>query len=75
MDGLHIERMPKDTGKAFASTEVGKPRPGKDACDADDQIGPVGGDSLQKWLWSRRHIPVHQNLPCIFTREELKQYR
>jgi hypothetical protein len=61
MDGLPVEGMPKHKGTAFA--EIGKPIPGKDAFDADDQIRPVRRDGLEKWLWSRRHVPVHQDLP------------
>ena len=25
----------------------------------------VGRDGLEKWLWARWHIPVHQNLPIL----------
>jgi hypothetical protein len=40
--------MAKPERKPFARTEVGQPLPGKDAFDADDQIGPAGRDGLQK---------------------------
>jgi hypothetical protein len=63
MDGLHREGMPKHTGHALASAAVGKPIPGKEAFDADDQIGPVGREGLETWLWARRHVPVPQHLP------------
>jgi hypothetical protein len=55
--------MPKHTGHAFASAEVGQPIPGQEAFDADDQLGPVGRNGLEKWLWARRHVSVHQHLP------------
>ncbi len=65
MDGLHREGLPEPTGHAFASTEVSKPRPGKEACDTDDQIGPVGRNGFEKRFWASRHVPVHQDLAIL----------
>ncbi len=61
--GLHREGMPTPKGNAVASAAVGQPLAGQEAVDADDPIGPVGRDGLEQWLWARRPVPVHQNLP------------
>ena len=41
--------MSEDEGDVFLAAEVGEPVPGEDALDADDHIGAVGLDGLQKW--------------------------
>jgi hypothetical protein len=62
VDGFHIQRLPEDKRNSFTGTEVGQPLPGEETGDADDQIGPVGCDGLQKRLWASGHVPVEQNL-------------
>ena len=65
MDGFHIEGMTEDKGNPVLSTEIGKPVPGKDAFDADDESVAVGRDGLEKRLWGRGHVPVHQGFPSL----------
>jgi hypothetical protein len=62
MDRLHRERVAEHKRNPFARTEVGQPIPGEETFDADDQIGPVGRDGLQKRLWASGHVPMEQHL-------------
>src|SRR5205823_2601871 len=62
VDGFPGERLPADTRKPLPSAQVSKPLPREEACDADAKILPVGRQSLEKGLWSRWHMPVHQAL-------------
>jgi hypothetical protein len=55
VDRFQIQRMPEDKGHLCLGAEVGKPGPGQDAVDRDDQILPSGGHGLEK----RRRTGVH----------------
>jgi hypothetical protein len=52
----------QDEGNALWSAEVGEPIPGEEAFDANDEVLPVGGNGLEKWLRCCLHIPVQKDL-------------
>jgi hypothetical protein len=64
-DGFPIERVPEDTRHPCARTEVGQPRPGEEAFDADDESGPVGCHGLETRFWASRHMPVDKTLAIL----------
>jgi len=72
MAGLHRAGRPKHTGKAWASAEVGTPRPGQEAFDADDQVGPVRRDGLETRRWAGWHVAVQHDLPVLVEEADLQ---
>jgi hypothetical protein len=65
MDRFHIERMSEDKRQPLPSAQVSKPIPGEDAFNADDQILSIGGNRLEKGVWSRWHIAVEQDFSIL----------
>jgi hypothetical protein len=63
--------MPKDKRHAFASAQVGEPVPGKDAFNADDQIGAVGRNGFEKRFRASRHVPMHEDLTILVQNTEV----
>src|SRR5206468_3575289 len=65
MDSFHIQGMAEDKRQSLLRTQVGEPVPRKYALHGDDHILPIGGNDLQKRLWARLHIAMHQDLAVV----------
>jgi hypothetical protein len=65
MKSFHIQGMPQDKGNRLVSTQVGEPVPGEDTFDSDHQAVTIGGNGLEEWCWSGRHIAVQQNVAIL----------
>ena len=72
MNGRHGEGVPEDKRNACAGTEGGKPVPGEEAFDTDDEVLPVGGDSFEKRFRTSRHGAVHQDLTILVQPTEVQ---
>ena len=48
VDGFHVEGMAEGEGDLVLGAEVGEPVPVEDALRRDDQVFPVGFDSLEE---------------------------
>src|SRR4029450_6919694 len=65
VDGFHIQGMPEDKRNAFARTEVGKPIPGEDTLDSNNQPVTRGCNSLEKRFGSCWHVAVQHDLAVL----------
>jgi hypothetical protein len=65
MDRLHVQGMAEDERDAFVRTQVGQPVPGEHAFDRDDETLSIGRNDVQKGLWVRLHITMHENLAAL----------
>jgi len=63
--------MSEDKRHPFAGTEVGQPVPGKDACDPDDKVLPVGCNGLEKGLGAGGHLAVHKAFSILVQNTEV----
>lgn len=64
-DRFHSARVPEDHRHPCARTEVGQPRPGEEAFDADDESGPLGCHGVEKRFWASRPSPVDKHLALL----------
>jgi len=65
VDCLHIQGVSEDKGNSFLGTEIGEPRPGKEAFDRHNQTVAVGSDSLEERFRGGVHMAVPQNVPVL----------
>jgi hypothetical protein len=65
MEGCHGERMAQATGDFLGSAELGKPVPGKHACDRDAKTLPVGRNGREAGCRSGGHMAVHQERTSV----------
>jgi hypothetical protein len=63
VDGFHVEGMTQHEGNTRLSTEISQPVPGEDTFHTDNEVLPIGSNSLEKRFGSRLHIPVQDDLP------------
>jgi hypothetical protein len=54
--------MPQDKGDALGLAEVGDPIPGKEALDADGDVGPEGDQHLEEELLVIRDLLAHDDV-------------
>jgi hypothetical protein len=57
--------MTEDNRQPLPSTQISKPVPGEEACNADNQIRTIGCNRLEKGVWSRWHMAVDQDFPTL----------
>ena len=57
--------MAQDKRQPFLCTQVGKPVPRKDTFDGDDNIVPIGRNSLEQGIGTGLHIPVQHYLAVL----------
>ena len=65
MDGFHVQSMSESEGDGTVATEIGDPVPGKDAFDADDDIGSIGQNDVLEAFWRSSHILVEYDIAII----------
>ena len=59
---LHVEGVAEHELDAFVGTQIGKPVPGEDALDRNDEVFPKRRHGCQKRLRRRLHVLVQQDL-------------
>jgi hypothetical protein len=65
MDGLHLQGVAEDEGKALLLAQIGDPVPAEQALDGDGQVHPVGGESLQELVAVTGQLPVDEDLSFL----------
>src|SRR5262249_55228374 len=65
MHRFHVKRMAQHKSNPLTGAEGGEPVPGKDKRDSHDEIIPIGGNSLEKRLWTRWHGAMQQALAVL----------
>jgi hypothetical protein len=63
VEGLHVEGMTQHDGKTRLSSEISQPVPGEETFPTDNEVLPIGRNSLEQRFGSRLHIPVQDDLP------------
>jgi hypothetical protein len=71
VDGFHVQRMAEDEGDLLAGAQIGKPVPGEDALDGDDQILPVRGDRAEEDLRVAADVLIEQDLAGLVENAEI----
>jgi hypothetical protein len=57
--------MAQHKSHPLTGTEVGEPIPGKKTLDSHDESIPLGGNGLEKRLWTRWHVARQQDLTVL----------
>jgi len=65
MDGAHVEGVAEDEGDVVLGAEIGDPVPGEETLDADDDVGPVGGEGLEEQLLVGRNFRLADDLSGV----------
>jgi len=65
MDSFHVQSVAECKRDGTVATEIGDPVSGKDAFDADDDIGSIGQNDMLKAVWRSSHILVEYDIAII----------
>ncbi len=62
MDSFHVQSMAERKRDGMVATEISDPVPGKDAFDADDDVGSIRQNDVLKAFWRSSHILVEYDV-------------